>query len=34
MWTGKNEVTSPFKLKKMIGNFASQFSGFGQQDSQ
>jgi len=34
MWTGNSDVVSPFKLKKMIGNFASQFSGFGQQDSQ
>jgi hypothetical protein len=34
MWTGNDEVLSPFNLKKMIGIFAPQFSGFGQQDSQ
>jgi ubiquitin carboxyl-terminal hydrolase 4/11/15 len=34
IWTGSSEYVSPFKLKKMIGNFATQFSGFGQQDSQ
>ena len=34
MWTGNSEAVSPFKLKKIIGNFATQFAGFGQQDSQ
>jgi ubiquitin C-terminal hydrolase len=34
MWTGNTEAVSPFKLKKIIGNFATQFAGFGQQDSQ
>ena len=34
MWTGGNDVVSPFKLKKMMGNFAAQFGGYGQQDSQ
>jgi ubiquitin carboxyl-terminal hydrolase 4/11/15 len=34
MWTGNSEAVSPFKLKKIIGNYATQFSGFGQQDSQ
>lgn len=34
MWSGKDDVVSPFNLKKMIGKFAAQFSGFGQQDSQ
>lgn len=34
MWTDSKEVASPFKLKKIIGNYASQFSGFAQQDSQ
>jgi ubiquitin C-terminal hydrolase len=34
IWTGNSEAVSPFKLKKIIGNFATQFAGFGQQDSQ
>jgi ubiquitin carboxyl-terminal hydrolase 4/11/15 len=34
MWAGKDDVVSPFELKKMIGKFATQFTGYGQQDSQ
>lgn len=34
MWSGRDDVVSPFNLKKMIGKFAVQFSGYGQQDSQ
>jgi ubiquitin carboxyl-terminal hydrolase 4/11/15 len=34
MWAGIDDVVSPFNLKKMIGKFATQFSGYGQQDSQ
>ena len=34
IWTGNSQSVSPFKLKKMIGQYAGQFSGFGQQDSQ
>lgn len=34
IWTGNDDVISPFKLKKSIGNVASQFSGYGQHDSQ
>jgi hypothetical protein len=34
MWTGNSESIAPTKLKKKIGEFATQFSGYGQQDSQ
>lgn len=34
MWTGTDGAISPFNLKKIIGKFAAQFSGYGQQDSQ
>ena len=34
MWTGSSESVAPVKLKKKIGDFATQFSGYGQQDSQ
>jgi ubiquitin C-terminal hydrolase len=34
MWTGNSEAVAPVKLKKKIGDFATQFSGYGQQDSQ
>lgn len=34
MWTGTDSSISPFNLKKIIGKFAAQFSGYGQQDSQ
>jgi ubiquitin carboxyl-terminal hydrolase 4/11/15 len=34
MWTGSSGAISPFNLKKIIGKFAGQFSGYGQQDSQ
>lgn len=34
MWTGNDSPVSPYNLKKMIGKFSGQFSGFGQQDSQ
>lgn len=34
MWAGRDDVVSPFNLKKMIGKFATQFNGYGQQDSQ
>lgn len=34
MWTGNEAAVSPFNLKKIIGKFAGQFSGYGQQDSQ
>jgi hypothetical protein len=34
MWTGSNDSVAPVKLKKKIGDFATQFSGYGQQDSQ
>ena len=34
MWTGSEGSVSPFTLKKVIGKFAGQFSGYGQQDSQ
>lgn len=34
MWTGSDSSISPFNLKKIIGKFAAQFSGYGQQDSQ
>jgi len=34
MWTGSDGVISPFNLKKIIGKYAGQFSGYGQQDSQ
>jgi len=34
MWTGSSHSLAPTKLKKKIGEFATQFSGYGQQDSQ
>ncbi len=34
MWTGNKESLSPHQLKSMIGKFATQFTGYGQQDSQ
>jgi ubiquitin carboxyl-terminal hydrolase 4/11/15 len=34
MWTGSSSSISPHNLKKIIGRFAGQFSGYGQQDSQ
>jgi ubiquitin carboxyl-terminal hydrolase 4/11/15 len=34
MWTGPDNYVSPHNLKKMIGKFAGQFSGYTQQDSQ
>ena len=34
MWTGSESPVSPYSLKKMIGKFSGQFSGYGQQDSQ
>lgn len=34
IWTENSQSVSPFKMKKMIGQYAGQFSGFGQQDSQ
>lgn len=34
MWTGSSESIAPTKLKKKMGDFATQFSGYGQQDSQ
>lgn len=34
IWAGSDSAISPFTLKKVIGKFAGQFSGYGQQDSQ
>ena len=34
IWTGPDNYVSPHNLKKMIGKFAGQFSGYTQQDSQ
>lgn len=34
MWTGTESSISPYTLKKVIGKFAGQFSGYAQQDSQ
>lgn len=34
MWAGKEQDVSPWELKKVISNFAPQFAGYGQHDSQ
>ncbi len=34
MWTGNSDSLAPSRLKKKLGQFATQFSGYGQQDSQ
>jgi|JI6StandDraft_1071083.scaffolds.fasta_scaffold20813_2 ubiquitin C-terminal hydrolase len=34
LWTGKDTYVSPWELKKAISNFAPQFAGYGQHDSQ
>merc|ERR1719204_1540935 len=34
IWSGGYRVIAPRQLKKCIGHFAPQFSGYGQQDSQ
>jgi len=34
MWLGHSSYVSPWDLKKTIGKLASQFVGYGQQDSQ
>jgi len=34
IWYGNSSHTSPWDFKKVIGKFASQFHGYGQQDSQ
>ncbi len=34
MWSGNYSVVVPSTFKKMIGDFAPQFSGYQQQDSQ
>ncbi|KAL4464783.1 hypothetical protein ABPG74_011344 [Tetrahymena malaccensis] len=33
MWRGSDNYSSPWNLKKIIGKFAPQFSGYSQQDS-
>ncbi|EAR95433.2 ubiquitin carboxyl-terminal hydrolase (macronuclear) [Tetrahymena thermophila SB210] len=33
MWRGSDSYSSPWDLKKIIGRFAPQFSGYSQQDS-
>jgi ubiquitin carboxyl-terminal hydrolase 4/11/15 len=34
IWIGDNEAVAPWKFKKVISKFATQFSGYQQQDSQ
>ena len=34
MWSGNYTVVSPVLFKSIIGEFAPQFSGYSQQDSQ
>lgn len=34
MWEGSERYVSPWQLKSVVGKFASQFSGYSQQDSQ
>ncbi|EGR29185.1 ubiquitin carboxyl-terminal hydrolase family protein, putative [Ichthyophthirius multifiliis] len=34
IWLGSNSCESPWELKRIVGKFAPQFSGFNQQDSQ
>ena len=34
MWNGSDAVVRPSMFKKVLGNYASQFQGYGQHDSQ
>ncbi len=34
IWVGDREAVAPWKFKKVISKFATQFSGYQQQDSQ